>query len=194
MVLHPTFARAYLACELLNLGCDRIRHYSLQGEAIHPTGATEVEAGAGPRHMVLHPTFARAYLACELLNLVLVYQLEPGTGSLNLLQTLELSETSGVYGAEILLRGGAVYVTSRGEEGGVIVVYKVTDIGNLEREQEVALGGTWPRSLDIRGEMGAVIDQKGDSVQLLRIEPGTGRVTPGAVTPTPEQPAFVQFL
>ena len=32
------------------------------------------------------------------------------------------------------------------------------------------LGGTWPRSLAISGSIGAVIDQKGDSVQLLHID------------------------
>ena len=32
------------------------------------------------------------------------------------------------------------------------------------------LSGTWPRSLAIIGSIGAVIDQKGDSVQLLHID------------------------
>ena len=35
---------------------------------------------------------------------------------------------------------------------------------------QAKLGGTWPRSLVVRGNIGAVIDQKGDSLQLLHID------------------------
>lgn len=56
------------------------------------------------------------------------------------------------------------------------------------------MAGTWPRSLAIRGGLGAVIDQFGDTVQLLHVDEQTGLVTAGATAPTPPGPAFVQFL
>ena len=46
----------------------------------------------------------------------------------------------------------------------------IIDNDNHDNHDKEKLGGTWPRSLAISGSIGAVIDQKGDSVQLLHID------------------------
>ena len=49
----------------------------------------------------------------------------------------------------------------------IIMIIIITMTLVISKEK---LGGTWPRSLAISGSIGAVIDQKGDSVQLLHID------------------------
>lgn len=178
---------------VVDLGCDRIRHYRRSDSGPHPLFTSDIAPGAGPRHLVLHPSLNLAFLVCELQSRVQVYSLRMETSQLSLLQELPLSSTNGDFGAEILIQGDFVYATSRGS--GVILVYRLDpESFLLTLVQEEKLGGTWPRSLAISGSIGAVIDQKGDSVQLLHIDQETGLVTPGATASTPSGPAFVQFI
>jgi len=178
---------------VVDLGCDRIRHYRKSDSGPKPLFNTHIAPGAGPRHLVLHPSLNIAYLACELQSRVQVYSVRSETSGLSLLQELPFSSTNGDSGAEILIQGDFVYATSRGS--GVVLVYRMDpESGLLTLVQEEKLGGTWPRSLVVRGNIGAVIDQKGDSLQLLHIDEATGMVTPGATVATPSGPAFVQFV
>jgi len=178
---------------VVDLGCDRIRHYRKSDSGPQPVLTSDIAPGAGPRHLVLHPTLDLAFLVCELQSRVQVYSLNMETSGLSLLQDLPLSSTNGDFGAEILIQGDFVYATSRGS--GVVLVYRLDPESKLlTLLQEEKLGGTWPRSLAISGNIGAVIDQKGDSVQLLHIDQVTGLVTPGAISSTPSRPAFVQFI
>jgi len=178
---------------VVDLGCDRIRHYRKSNSGPQPVATSDIAPGAGPRHLVLHPELPLAFLVCELQSRVQVYSLDMATSGLSLLQELPLSSTNGDFGAEILVQGDFVYATSRGS--GVVLVYRLDPESHLlTLVQEEKLGGTWPRSLAIRGSVGAVIDQKGDSLQLLHIDEATGLVTPGPTASTPSGPAFVQFI
>jgi len=177
---------------LVDLGCDRIRHYRRTDDGLTKVMTTEVKEGAGPRHLVIHPSLPLAFLVCELQSLVIAYNLDMETSTLTKLQEVMLSSDNGDFGAEILVQGDFLYTTSRGT--GVLIVYQIGSMGWLERIQEVHLGGTWPRSLAIMGSLGAVIDQKGDTLQLLHVDEDTGLVTPGMELSTPSQPAFVQFI
>ena len=112
-----------------------------------------------------------------------------------LAQELELSSTPGDAGAEILVgpSGQFVYGTSRGS--GVVLVYRLEEDDTLVKVQEFNLSGTWPRSMAIRDNLMAVIDQKGASLQLLEIDSATGMLSgsPDNVYSTPPGPAFVDF-
>jgi len=153
---------------VVDLGCDRIRHYTSRrtGTAgLDTVMETQVTPGSGPRHMALHPKLPLAFLLCELQNKVIVYRVNMETSELTQLDQVKLSSKDTDFGAEILVQGDFVYCTSRGS--GVLVVYRIVltgDTHTLARLQEVDLAGTWPRSLDIKGRLGAVIDQKGDTV------------------------------
>ena len=85
-----------------------------------------------------------------------------------------------------------MYATSRGS--GVLVVYRLQETGLLTRLQELVLAGSWPRSLALRGGLGAVVDQFGDTLQLLLVDESTGLVTGAGTVATPPGPAFVHFL
>ena len=74
------------------------------------------------------------------------------------------------------------------------MVYKLESDNTLTRVEEYNLGGTWPRSMAIRDTMMVVIDQYGDSVQVLTIDQETGKLQGGALYKTPGGPSFVDFM
>ena len=116
----------------------------------------------------------------------------------NLEQELELSSDPNDAGAEILVgpTGQFVYGSSRGT--GVVVVYQLMDDNTLIKIQEYSLAGTWPRSMAIRDNQLVVIDQYGPSLQLLEIDPASGKINingdPDIVVSTPDGPSFVDFM
>jgi len=176
---------------LVDLGCDVIRSYTPDGSLVT---TTEVKAGAGPRHLALHPNRELAFLACELQSLVQVYRVDQATGTLELLQELEFpSGDEYSAGAEILVLGDYIYASSRGR--GVIVVYKLDADDTMHKIQEFDVAGTWPRHMAFckDGGMLALIDQKGDSVQVLAVDRETMLLSDGGVAATPPGPAFVTF-
>ena len=104
---------------LVDLGCDRIRHYRHTDTGLMMELSTDIEAGAGPRHMTLHPTLPLAFVLCELQSRILVseqdainlndspvqvYSLDLETSGLSLLQDVVLSSSDGDTGAEILIQ------------------------------------------------------------------------------------------
>ena len=116
---------------------------------------------------------------------------------MNLLQELPLSSNPGDYGAEITFNeaGDMLYASSRGT--GVIVVYKLDFSSNhprLIRIQEMSQSGSWPRHFVLQDGLLVTSDQKGDSLQVLHVEPGTGLLIPGKLATTDPGPAFVAFI
>ena len=118
-------------------------------------------------------------------------------GTFEMLQQLQLSSTDGDYGAEILFNeaGDRLYASSRGT--GVILVYNVTQVeqvATVTRVQELSQSGTWPRHMSLERRIMVTSDQRGDTVQVLHVESGTGLLTPGKIIQTEKSPAFVKFL
>ena len=118
-------------------------------------------------------------------------------GSMSLLQQLPLSSEVGDYGAEITFNeaGDILYASSRGT--GVIVVYRFDASSShprLERIQEISQSGSWPRHFDLQDGLLVTSDQKGDSLQLMYVDPGTGLLIPGNLATTDPSPAFVAFI
>ena len=76
------------------------------------------------------------------LILTLHCRLSVSDGSLEHVQSVELSPHAADYGAEIVLGAGGehVYATSRGS--GVVLVYQVEQEDRLVKVQEFYLGGT----------------------------------------------------
>jgi len=175
---------------VVDLGCDAIYTYRISGGQLVKQGVTQVEAGAGPRHMVIKGS--QAVVVCEQKNLVMLYGLNPQDGSLTFQHQLPLSSSTDTnYGAEILTQGDYVYASSRGD--GVISVFKVVGQA-LVHVQELKIAGTWPRAMAIKNNIMLVAQQKGGTVQIVEINPSTGRLVAGGLLQTPSGPAFVAFI
>jgi len=191
---HQTVTTANLVW-VVDLGCDSIWHYQRGEAGLTMTGRTEVRAGAGPRHAVIHPSRELLFLLCELQSYLQVYRYDQTSGQLDLLQELELSSTPGDAGAEILVgsTGQFVYASSRGS--GVVVVYRLESDDTLVRLQEHKLSGTWPRSVAIRDNVMVVVDQHGDSLEVIKVDNQSGLLSStGNIVATPPQPSFVDFM
>jgi len=187
---------------VVDLGCDVIHHHWWNDSVLLEGNSTKLEKGDGPRHMALHPKKNIALVVCELKNVLHVYGVDTRYGKLELLQEVNLTSKATNAGAEIILveRGGDlnVYISSRGV--GIIEVFKMEGkTSKLTRVQEFLLAGTWPRHMAIHpsGTLLAVGDQKGNSVELVRVDESTGLLSAGGRTRPgdgPVQPSFLEFL
>ena len=211
-MVHPSAGWVWVA----DLGCDAVYtlgpdtarpgawwHLGSTWQGVRRWGTTEVRPGCGPRHLALHPSRGLAALLCEQTSLVLLYTVDTATGALQLAAEAPLSSEAADYGAEIAWSGAGdrLYASSRGT--GVVVVWALeesqetagTGLG-LARLQEVSVWGSWPRHFSLRPEAGllATSDQRGDSLQLLHLDPASGLLVPGKIVPTEHSPAFVTFL
>ena len=130
----------------------------------------------------------------ESLILTLHHRLSVSDGSLEHVQSVQLSPHAADYGAEIVLGAGGehVYATSRGS--GMVLVYQIEQEDRLVKVQEFYLGGTWPRHFAIKEDIMVVADQKGDSVQLVNINKDTGMLSGEDMVWIGNQPTFVCFV
>ena len=63
------------------------------------------------------------------------------------------------------------------------------------RLQEHKLSGTWPRSVAIRDNVMVVVDQHGDSLEVIKVDNQSGLLSStGNIVTTPPQPSFVDFM
>lgn len=177
---------------VVDLGCDAIYTFRMSEGKLEQLKSTSVEAGCGPRHIVFSgiPAGSLGAVVCEQSNHVLTFDVHK-SGELTFKQKIDFATTEGDYGAEILSHNGYIYASSRGK--GVIVVYKIVYNNQLQRIQEFKVNGTWPRSIAIKDNILLAADQRGDSVQIITIQPYTGFLFAGGSLKTPPGPAFVMF-
>ena len=66
---------------------------------------------------------------------------------------------------------------------------------SLVRVQEHQLAGSWPRGVAIRDSVMLVVDQHGDSLEVLRLDNQSGLLSStGNIVATPPQPSFVGVM
>ena len=123
------------------------------------------------------------------------------TGNLTLIGEYSVVSVDNNANAEVLLHPNRewVYVSSRGV--GLVSVFQLNKTEPvLSKVQEFRIQGTWPRSMALSGagDVLAVADQMGDTIQLLKIDPNNGQLMmefhAQQMISTPHQPSFVSFL
>ncbi|GII23016.1 lactonase family protein [Planosporangium mesophilum] len=160
----------------VDLGTDTLYGYRLGADGrLAPSWETGAGAGIGPRHLVTAPT-GRLYVTDELSSTVSVYDPDPATGGLRLVQRRPATLTPPTernYPAEIALSadGRFVYVGNRGND--TVTTFAVDGEG-LTGVDETPCGGRWPRHLVLDGDLMYVANQNSHTVAVLRIDPGTG--------------------
>lgn len=176
---------------VVDLGLDKIMTFRVLKGQLEKIGEVEVQNGSGPRHLALHPTQDLAFLSMELKIGVLVYRVDYKTGDLTLQQRLPGAEADGDKGAAILVSedGNTVYASSRGS--GVICVYQSTG-PEYVKVQELKVGGTGPRCVEIKDNIMLMTDQDGSKIQVITIDEN-GLLQAGQLLDTPPAPTFVMF-
>jgi 6-phosphogluconolactonase len=160
----------------VDLGTDTVYGYRLGADGgLTPTWETETGAGIGPRHLVIAPG-GRRYVADELASTVSVYDPDPTTGGLRLVQRRPATLTTPAernYPSGIALSadGRYVYVANRGSD--TVTTFAVDGEG-LTGVDETACGGRWPRHFVLDGDLMYVANQNSHTVTVLRRDPETG--------------------
>lgn len=154
---------------VVDLGIDRLLHYSLADGRLTRTGETPVPPGTGPRHFVVHPS-GRWFVVGELSSTVVA--LHEGVV---VEQESTTSSSDHSQPSAITLDGDLLYVANRGVD--TIAVFELTPA--LRRIAEVPCGGVWPRDLVVADGHLYVANQHSDAVVTFtagRLPSPTGEV------------------
>jgi 6-phosphogluconolactonase len=202
--LHAIYAdakdRFVYACDL---GTDEVLVFQLDAEngrltATQPRSA-KVPPGGGPRHLALHPSGKFAFVNNEMGNSVTAFAVNPEDGGLKSLQTIStLPDGKPVPGnstAEIFCdpSGRWLYVSNRGHDS--IAGYSIGEDGTLALVEITPAGVAVPRGfgIDPTGKWLVVGGQKSNDLVALKIDPASGKLTPGPNKISVGSPVCVAF-
>jgi 6-phosphogluconolactonase len=161
--------------------------------------ATQVKAGAGPRHFTFHPTNGRVYLVNELEASVYVFAYDPKSGTLKELQVVSAlpeKKPDKIWAADLHLTpdGKYLYASERGTS--TIAGFKVdpgdgklSPIGHTATEQQ-------PRgfAIDPTSHYLLAVGQLSDSMTSYLIDPGSGKLTRLKQYPMGKNPNWVEIV
>lgn len=143
-------------------------------------------AGSGPRHLAFHPNGKFLYLTTELTAELRTYRWDAQRGRLQLVNAFSAypagySGTADRSAAEVVLSrdGRFLYVSLRGDQDS-IVGYEVDDAtGTLQEMQRVASQGKtpWSFAIDPTGRWMLVTNEASNSVNVLAVDPVSGKLS-----------------
>jgi 6-phosphogluconolactonase len=169
-----------------DLGIDKVMIYRFDQSTGKLTPArqpwTELQAGAGPRHLTFHPNRKYVYVINELASTLTALKYNEVNGTLSQIETVstlpgDFSGTSYCADVHVSPSGKFLYGSNRGHDS--IVVFEIDPrTGKLELIEHVSTGGKWPRNftLDPAGRFLLVANQRTDNVVTFSIDSHTGRL------------------
>jgi 6-phosphogluconolactonase len=187
-----------------DFGADRLFVYHFEGatRTLSPAQVPfePLPPGSGPRHLQFHPNGRFLYLDTEMSAEVRTYRWDAAAGRLQLLQTLS-PYPAGYAGeksaAELAISrdGGYLYLSLRGDQDSIIVYAINQRSGALKEMQRVPAGGKSPWSFGIEptGHWMLVTNIASNSVNELRIDPTTGKLSATSESLSIPVPASVAF-
>lgn len=185
-----------------DLGLDKIFVYKFAADrgtlTPHDFPFVAMASGAGPRHLAFHPEGKRLYAINELLSTVTVLKYEPGTGTLEELQSVStlVAPMAGNITAEVQVHpsGKFLYASNRGHDS--IASFSI-DSGNgrLTLLETQSLGIKTPRHfcIDPTGRFLIVANQGGDNLAVFRVDPQTGVPRPTGMSAEVPSPVCVKM-
>ena len=187
-----------------DLGANRVVLYRWDGKtgSLTPAADSFVDApvpAAGPRHAAFSRDSRFAYVNHELNSTVTSYRFDEETGRLLPLATVStlprgFTEQNSTSEIEIHPNARFLYVANRGHNS--IAVFRIAEGGTLGLIGHTPTGGMTPRSfkIDPTGTCMMIANQRSDSVNVLRINPSSGLLTPIDNVLSMPTPACVLFL
>jgi 6-phosphogluconolactonase len=168
-------------------GLDRVFAFRFDGATgkLTPTeqGSVQSRPGAGPRHLAFHPKLPIVWVLNELDSTMATYRFDPESGSLKPLQvitTLPTDFTGNSTAAEIAVSpdGRFVYGSNRGHDS--VAIYAANAEGLLSPVGWQSTQGGGPRfiGLDPSGHFLNAANEQGDNVVTLKVDAGSGKLTP----------------
>ena len=171
-VLSPDKSHIYV----VDLGSDAIWIHNLDKIDFEPVKIS-TPPGLGPRHMVFHGD--KAYVLCELIPTLLVFDYDPPTGKLSLIQnlsTVENQKNSPAQPAAIKVHpsGKTLVVSNRFADS--VTLFSLTFSGRAEKTAIFESRGKTCRDLEFSpsGEWLIMTHQDSDNIELCRFDGRTG--------------------
>jgi 6-phosphogluconolactonase len=198
------FSRDNKFLYVTDLGSDKIYIYGFNETdgtlQILPQPEVSVAPGAGPRHLTFHPNGKYLYLAEELTSTVGVYAVADTTGSLTVLQDTVRSlpknfmETNTSADIHTATTGKFLYMSNRGAD--MISIYSIADDGRISLTGHQSTGGKTPRNflIDPKGEYLFAANQDTDTINIFRINPKSGKLTPVGKPVTVPSPVCLKMV
>jgi 6-phosphogluconolactonase len=160
-----------------------------------------LDPGAGPRHFALHPSGKFAYVVSEMQGTVTTFSNDPGTATLQRLQTISTlpKDFKGeIEDAELEIHpsGKFLYASNRGDGNSIAVFSIDADNGTLSPIEYIPTQGKIPRSfaIDPAGTRLFVGNQGSNNIVVFRIDQKTGRLTPTGQVFDEASPVCLKFL
>ncbi|MFB5759574.1 lactonase family protein [Paenibacillus medicaginis] len=181
-----------------DLGLDRIRAYSLDGDKFKLHSETATHPGAGPRHLAFHPNGKLAFVINEVDSTVTSFAYDAEAGTLTEIETVP-TLPEGFEGenttAEITVSedGAYVYGSNRGHDS--IVVYAVdANTGKLSLVQHVPVQGQHPRhfALTPGGNYLIAANRDTNNIVTFRVDKTSGRLEYTGLSVSVSKPVCVQ--
>jgi 6-phosphogluconolactonase len=188
-----------------DFGADRIFVYQFNPATRALTPASRpfeaVAPGSGPRHLVFHPSGRFLFMDTELSAQLISYRWDARHGRLHQIQ-IQSTFAPGYTGeksvAELLVSqdGRFLYVSNRGEENTLVVYAIDKRTGALKQIQRTSsLGKTpWSFAIDPSGRWMLVTNEATSSVNVLKVNPATGKLAPTAESLSVTHPVTVAFI
>ena len=177
-------AKFVYACDL---GTDKINGYRFDAAkgtlTADETATATVAPGSGPRHLALHPKQDTAYVINEMLSTITAFKRDTGTGALTeigTISTLPEDFTGRSSTAEIFVHpnGKHLYGSNRGHDS--IAAFAIEQDGGLAPIGHTPIGGKVPRNfaIDPTGRWLLAAGQESGDINVLKIDPDTGKLAP----------------
>ncbi len=186
------------ACDL---GTDEVLTFRLENGklSLQNPRAGKTEPGAGPRHFAVHPNGKTLYANNEMTLGVSVFDRNPDSGQLQLVQTLstlpedEPMERKSTAAIRLHPKLPVLYVSNRGHDS--LVIFDVQPDGKLKRRSMHELGVKEPRDfvIDPSGKWLIAAGQKSGDLATFRIDPNTGTPTPSQHRVQVPKPVCIAF-
>lgn len=183
---------------VVDSGMDKIFHFNVS--STNPpltidTEGTELPAGTKPLVMTMSPSGEYAYLLTEAEPTLFVYS--HSGGKLSEVQKVPLGVGGKGYHVVLSRDGGFLYVSTDGDRGGLMTIYKVDKrSGRLTQVGRERLGGEPIHfALSESGRVLAVASRGRDKVEFYSRDMQSGQLQPMTdLSITTQDPAFILWI
>lgn len=152
---------------VVDLGTDRVRRYSVDGQQWHAVPDALLRKGSGPRHYVVDGDLR--HVVGELDGTLTSYRVDVAGVWHEVGVTSTSSHPADKAPSHIALHDGLIYVANRGAD--TIAAFSVEN-GLPLLLGEVPTGGAWPRQFVIVGDRLLVANERSHEVTALRLTDG----------------------
>jgi 6-phosphogluconolactonase len=187
-----------------DFGADRIfiYHFDAKRRSLTPTQPPfeSLPAGSGPRHLLFHPSGRFVFVDTELSAELRSYMWNPTRGTLKLLQSVSAypADYSGEKSAaEIAVTrdGRYLYLSLRGDQNSIVVYDIDKRAGTVKEIQRIASQGSnpWSFGIDPTGRWLLVTNEASSTVNVLKIDRASGKLSATGQSLTVPKPVTVVF-